>query len=51
MARLRKIKEIETYKPIQTVYENQKSNRDKAIEAAKNCDPKLKEPTNFDLKR
>jgi hypothetical protein len=33
MAKLKKLKEIETYKPIHTVYENQKSNREKAIEA------------------
>jgi hypothetical protein len=51
MAKLRKLKEMETYKPIQTVYEQEKSNRDKAIEVAKNCDPKLKEPTKYDLKR
>jgi len=51
MAKLRKIKEIESYKPIHTVYEQAKSNRDKALEVAKNCDPKLKEPTKIDLKR
>jgi hypothetical protein len=51
MAKLRKLKEIENYKPIHTVYENQKSNREKALETANNCDPKLKEPTKYDLKR
>jgi hypothetical protein len=42
MAKLRKLKEIETYKPIQTVYENQKSNRDKALETAKNTPEEIK---------
>jgi hypothetical protein len=51
MAKLRKLKEIESYKPIHTLYEQAKSNREKAIETAKNCDPKLKEPTKYDLKR
>jgi hypothetical protein len=50
MAKLRKLKEIETYKPIQTVYENQKSNRDKAIEALEIAKSQNK-PIKYDLKR
>jgi hypothetical protein len=42
MAKLKKLKEIESYKPIHTVYEQEKSNRDKAIETAKNTPDKIK---------
>jgi hypothetical protein len=52
MSKLSKRKSIVTVgKRIPTAYEIQKDNRLKAIEVANNTDPKLKEPTKFDLKR
>ena len=42
MAKLRKLKEIESYKPIHTLYEQEKSNRDKAIETAKKTPDEIK---------
>jgi hypothetical protein len=52
MSKLSKRKSIVTVgKRIPTAYEIQKDNRLKAIEVAEKTDPKLKEPTKYDLKR
>jgi hypothetical protein len=36
---------------IDTIYEMTKNNREQALMVANNCDPKLKQPTKYDLKR
>ena len=52
MSKLKKLKDIDNYKPrVESVYESVKNNREQALEVARNCDPKLKEVTKFDLKR
>lgn len=52
MSKLTKIKEIDAYKPrLESIYEKQKNDREKAILNANNCDPKLKEVKRYDLKR
>ena len=52
MSKLRKLKDIETFKPrLETIYQERKTEREKAIETANNCDPKLKEVKRYDLKR
>jgi len=52
MSKLRKLKDIDSYKPrVESLYERQKNNREQALFNAENCDPKLKVVTKFDLKR
>lgn len=51
MARLKKIKDIDTFKPkLESVYQSQKSNREKALEVAKNTPEELKKPIKYLLK-
>jgi len=50
MAKLIKRKEIESYKPIHTFYEQEKSNREKALEALEIAKSQNK-PIKYDLKR
>lgn len=52
MSKLTKRKTIvEVGKRCPTNYEINKSNREQALINANNCDPRLKEPKKFDLKR
>jgi hypothetical protein len=53
MAKLRKVKEIETFKPkLESRYEQTKSNREKALEVANNTPDEIKnKKIKYDLRR
>ena len=52
MSKLRKIKEIESFKPrLETIYQERKNEVQKALEVAKNTSEEIKKPTKYDLKR
>lgn len=50
MSKLRKLKDIDSYTRVKSLYERQKKNREQALEVANNCDPRLKEPKKYLLK-
>ena len=52
MSKLRKLKEIESFKPrLETIYQKCKAEREKALEVSKNTPEEIKKPTKYDLKR
>lgn len=52
MSKLKKIKDIDNYKPrFESIYETQKNLRQQALETAKNTSEEIKKPVKFDLKR